>query len=231
MDVLPRESCTAVANMANNCLLLEHYPQQDRIRYRPFAWSEHAYTFGVSQKWTTYRDVVPHHIPLVRRCTGGGLVSHLEDWTFAIAIPAEHELYKADTNLAYAVVHQALLECLLTQKLPVELVLHPLSPRPFKAPDQCEAHAEPHDLVLKSDGRKVAGAAQRRTKHGLLLEGYISRPLLAGCNWNKFEEDFPRALGKAFNSPPVVVKSPIYDQSDHEGMWAKFNSSAWNQRL
>jgi lipoate-protein ligase A len=217
--------------MANNCLLLEHYPQSGRIRYRPFAWSEHAYTFGVSQKWTTYREVVPHHVPLVRRCTGGGLVSHLEDWTFAIAIPVDHELYKADANEAYAVVHKALLECLLEQKLPVELVLHPLSPRAFKAPDQCEAHAEPHDLVLKSDGRKVAGAAQRRTRHGLLLEGYISRPLLAGCNWNKFAEDFPHALGKTLNSPPVVVKSPIYDQADHEGMWAKFNSTAWNQRI
>lgn len=231
MDVLPRESCTAVANMANNCLLLEHYPHPERIRYRPFAWSEWAYTFGVSQKWDIYRQVVPHHVPLVRRCTGGGLVSHLEDWTFAIVIPAAHPLFKADTNEAYSVVHQAMQECLHRQKLPVELVPHPETPRAFKSPDQCEHHAEPHDLVLKSDGRKVAGAAQRRTKHGLLLEGYISRPLLAGCNWIQFEEEFPVALGKALNSPPVAVASPIYDQADHEGTWAKFNSAAWNQRI
>ena len=231
MDVLPRESCTAVANMANNCLLLEHYPHPERIRYRPFAWSELAYTFGVSQKWSTYRQVVAPHVPLVRRCTGGGLVSHLEDWTFAIVIPAVHNLFKADANETYAVIHKAMLECLLDQKLPVELLPQPQSPRTFKAPDQCENHAEPHDLVLKSDGRKVAGAAQRRTKHGLLLEGYISRPLLAGCNWNKFQESFPKALGKALNSEPIAAPSPIYDQADHEGMWAKFNSAAWNQRI
>ena len=96
MDVLPRQTADAVANMAADYLLLEHYPRPDRIRFRPFAWSEPAYTFGVSQPWAKYRAQVPAHYPLIRRCTGGGLVSHLDDWTFALVIPAGHPLYAAD---------------------------------------------------------------------------------------------------------------------------------------
>jgi len=229
MDVLPREYATAVANMSANLLLLDHYPHPKNIRYRPFAWSEPAYTFGVSQEWKKYRAVVPPQIPLVRRSTGGGLVSHLEDWTFAIVIPPEHPLYKSGTLEAYETVHRALLECLLAQKLKVKLVPLPSSQREFKAPDECEHHAEPHDLVLQEDNRKVAGAAQKRNRHGLLIEGYISRTLLAGCDWERFSEDFPIVLGKALNSEPVAVHSPIYDQSHHEGCWAKFNSCSWNE--
>jgi lipoate-protein ligase A len=231
MDVLPREANTAVANMAANYLLLEHYPQPTHIRFRPFAWSELAYTFGVSQKWEKYRSVVPAHVPLIRRCTGGGLVSHLDDWTFALAIPPEHELFKADALESYAAVHQALMTSLLAQEMPVKLAPLPQGERVFQAPDHCAHRAEPHDVVLIEDGRKVAGASQKRSRKGLLIEGYISRPLLPDCDWLRFEKDFAEELGKVLKSKPVKVPYPIYDQSDHEGTWAKFNSASWNQRL
>ncbi|MEY4777115.1 MAG: hypothetical protein RL759_1628, partial [Verrucomicrobiota bacterium] len=47
----------------------------------------------------------------------------------------------------------------------------------------------------------------------------------------RFEKDFPAALGKVLNSPPVAVAEPIYDQHDHEETWARFNSADWNQRI
>jgi lipoate-protein ligase A len=146
-----------------------------------------------------------------------------------MVIPPEHPLYKSGTHEAYETVHRAMLECLLAQKLKVKLVPLPTNQREFKAPDQCEHHAEPHDLVLEEDNRKVAGAAQKRNKNGLLLEGYISRTLLAGCDWERFAVDFPKALAQALNSPAVDVHYPIYDQSHHEGCWAKFNSCSWNE--
>ena len=85
--------------------------------------------------------------------------------------------------------------------------------------------------TVGDDGRKVAGAAQKRTRHGLLVEGYVWRPFLPGCDWVRFEKDFPIALGKALQSPPVAVSEPIYDQHDHEQTWARFNSTDWNQRI
>jgi len=231
MDVLPRQTADAVANMSADYLLLEHYPRPERIRFRPFGWSGPAYTFGVSQPWAKYRAQVPAHYPLVRRCTGGGLVSHLDDWTFALVIPAGHPLYAADAMASYAAVHEALATALQAQGQPVKLASPPSGERPFQSPDACAQRAEPNDLVRSDDGRKVAGAAQKRTRSGLLLEGYVWRPFLTDCDWTRFERDFTAALGAKLGSPPALVTEPVYDQLDHETSWARFNSREWNERI
>lgn len=231
MDVLPRQAADAVANMAADLMLLEYYPAPDNVRFRAYAWSEPAFTFGVSQSWAKYRAQVPAHYPLVRRCTGGGLVSHLEDWTFALVIPASHPLFKADAMASYAAVHEALLQALLRQGLPVRLAPMPAGAREFQTPDDCSRRAEPNDLVRSDDGRKVAGAAQKRTRQGLLVEGYVWRPFLAGCDWARFEKDFIQSLSEVLRSPAVPVGEPIYDQFDHEGTWGKFASREWNERI
>ena len=231
MDVLPRQTADGVANMAADYLLLEHYPRPDRIRFRPFAWSAPAYTFGVSQPWAKYHAQVPAHHPLVRRCTGGGLVSHLDDWTFALVIPAGHPLYAADAMASYAAVHAALAAALQAQGQPVKLAPAPTGERPFRAPDACAQRAEPNDLVRSDDGRKVAGAAQKRTRSGLLLEGYVWRPFLSACDWSRFERDFTAALAAKLGSAPTPVTEPVYDQLDHETSWARFNSREWNERI
>ncbi|MGA0133466.1 MAG: lipoyl protein ligase domain-containing protein [Opitutales bacterium] len=231
MDVLPRQSADAVANMAADLLLLEKYPRQNAVRFRAYAWSVPACTFGVSQSWEKYRAVVPAGCQLVRRCTGGGLVSHLEDWTFALVIPASHPLAGSDAMSTYALVHRAMLEALSAQGQQVALSPEPKGARDYRQPDDCAARAEPNDLVRPGDGRKVAGAAQKRTKQGLLIEGYVWRPFLPDCDWVRFEKEFPEALGRALSSPPVPVPEPIYDQFDHEGAWAKFNSAEWNRRI
>ena len=230
MDVLPRQAADAVANMAADLMLLESYPAPKNIRFRAYAWSEPAYTFGVSQSWAKYRAIVPARYPLVRRSTGGGLVSHLDDWTFALVIPVGHALFKADAMASYAAVHEALLQALSLQGQPVKLTPMPAGSRDFQSPDDCARRAEPNDLVRSDDGRKVAGAAQKRTRRGLLIEGYVWRPFLPDCDWQRFESDFVRFLSAVLQSPSVPVPEPTYDQSDHEGTWAKFASREWNER-
>ena len=231
MDVLPRQAADAVANMAADLMLLEFYPAPANVRFRAYAWSEPAYTFGVSQPWAKYRALVPARYPLVRRCTGGGLVSHLDDWTFALVIPPAHPLFKADAMASYAAVHDALLQALLRQGQPVKLAPMPDGTRDFHSPDDCSRRAEPNDLVRSDDGRKVAGAAQKRTRQGLLIEGYVWRPFLSGCDWHQFEKDFIQTLGAVLLSPAVPVAEPVYNQFDHEGTWGKFSSREWNERI
>ncbi len=231
MDVLPRQAADAVANMAADLMLLEFYPAPQNLRFRAYAWSEPAYTFGVSQSWTKYRALVPAHYPLVRRCTGGGLVSHLEDWTFALVIPPNHPLFKADAMASYAAVHEALLQALVRQGQPVKLAPMPAGVREFQSPDDCSRRTEPNDLVRADDGRKVAGAAQKRTRKGLLIEGYVWRPFLSGCDWDRFEHDFVQTLSHVLQSPANPVAEPIYNQFDHEGTWGKFASREWNERI
>ena len=231
MDVLPRQAADAVENMAADLMLLEFYPRPEVVRFRAYAWTSPAYTFGVSQPWAKYRAQVPAQYPLVRRATGGGLVSHLEDWTFALVIPPSHPLFAADAMASYAAVHEALLQALVRQGQPVQLAPMPAGERNFLAPDDCARRAEPNDLVRSDDGRKVAGAAQKRTRHGLLIEGYVWRPFLVGCDWERFAQDFVQTLSTVLRSPAVLVTEPQYHQFDHEGTWGKFASQEWNERI
>ena len=127
-------------------------------------------------------------------------------------------------------MHDALAAALQAQGQPVKLAPLPAGERPFQSPDACAQRAEPNDLVRSDDGRKVAGAAQKRTRKGLLLEGYVWRPFLPGCDWTRFERDFTAALGARLDSPPIPVSEPLYDQLDHETSWARFNSREWNER-
>jgi len=60
-----------------------------------------------------------------------------------------------------------------------------LSPgSPKESPGQCFVGAERFDLVWQD--RKIAGAAQRRTRQGLLIQGSIQPPAgIARASWEK----------------------------------------------
>ena len=54
-----------------------------------------------------------------------------------------------------------------------------------ETPGQCFAGAQQHDVLWQ--GRKLAGAAQRRTRQGLLIQGSVQPPPigLAKADWQK----------------------------------------------
>ena len=118
--------------------------------------------------------------PLVRRPTGGGLVSHDADWTYSLAFPTSDEWYSLSATESYRRVHewiQAAFTCLN--------VLTELAPVCQKSqPGQCFRGHEKFDLLWQ--GRKLAGAAQRRTRDGLLIQGSVQPPLsLAKAAWHE----------------------------------------------
>lgn len=231
MHVLPWSESTAALNMARDLLLLEAYPQPETPRFRAYGWSEPAFTFGVSQRWADYRPKAPADAALVRRATGGGLVSHLEDWTFALVLPSGHPVFALEALESYGVVLLALEQALRAQGQPVARVPSPSGPRGFHAPEICADRPEPHDLVNAVDGRKVAGAAQKRTRDGLLLEGYVWKPFLPGLDTARLLQDFPARLAQVLGSEVQAVGEPAYPKTLAAAAAEKFSSQAWNERL
>ena len=231
MDVLPRADATAALNMAQDLLLLEAYPRPGVPRLRAYGWAEPAYTFGVSQRWGEWRSRAPATCALVRRPTGGGLVSHLEDWTFALAVPSDHPLVALEALASYGAVLRALEQALRGLGQPVAAVAAPGGPRAYRAPEICAERPEPHDLVRSDDGRKVAGAAQKRGRDGLLLQGYVDRAVLPGCDWARLGSAFADALGEALGSPARSVESPVYEKDAAAAAALRFASRDWNERL
>lgn len=133
---------------------------------RFYAWRESAASFGYFQKISEIERTTRLR-PLVRRPTGGGLVPHEADWTYSVAVPAGHPWYELRAEQSYERVHRWVQGAFT--KLQVATQLAPGSLK--DAPGQCFIGYEKYDVL--QGGRKIAGAAQRRTKTGLLIQGSV----------------------------------------------------------
>jgi lipoate-protein ligase A len=167
--------------MAWDEVLLESAPVPGQAVLRFYAWKEPAATFGYFQKFADVEQMTALR-PLIRRPTGGGLVPHDADWTYSLTFPPADPWYELKAVESYRRVHEWIRDAFASAG-----VITGLSPCCRKeAPGQCFLGAEQFDLLWQ--GRKIAGAAQRRTKTGLLIQGSIQPP--AGVTRSEFEQCF-----------------------------------------
>jgi len=129
---------------------------------RIYRWPNPQVTFGYFGRIAEMRPAAGGR-PLVRRWTGGGLVEHGEDWTFALAIPGRAE----PAAELYCRIHRALAEALRERGRLAELH-ETAAGQPGGA---CFANPVTSDLM--SGGRKIAGGAQRRNRRGALHQGSL----------------------------------------------------------
>jgi lipoyl(octanoyl) transferase len=188
-------SRSAAANMAIDEALLET-AEIPTIRF--YKWDHPALSFGYFGK---FADVANHSTErdLVRRWTGGGIVFHGDDLTYSIVIPAADPAFSESAMSIYAEIHasvcRALAACGQNAELAAVAVLYERRPEINSAvidrrynKDACFDNPVRADVM--SNGRKVAGAAQRRTRRGLLQQGSIQDVDLT----NKFADQFAKEL-------------------------------------
>jgi lipoate-protein ligase A len=170
--------CDAAFNMALDEALMEFAPEQGRPVLRFYGWTQPAASFGYFQHHAEIERTTKLR-PLVRRPTGGGLVPHDADWTYSLAFPTTHEWYSLSAVESYQRVHEWVRDSFT--KLGVATELAPCCRK--SAPGQCFVGYEKSDVLWQ--GRKIAGAAQRRTKTGLLIQGSVQPPPLdlAKADW------------------------------------------------
>ena len=161
--------CDAAFNMALDEALLEAMPRLGKPVLRFYGWTEPAASFGYFQR---YADVERATLlrPLVRRPTGGGVVQHDADRTYSLVFPTSHEWYSLKATEGYHRVHEWI-QASFT-RLNVETELAPCCHK--ELPGQCFAGYERSDVLWH--GKKIAGAAQRRNKFGLLIQGSVQPP-------------------------------------------------------
>lgn len=233
LHLLPQRSGSAAENMATDFLLLQRYPLGEHARFRHYGWHRPACTFGYSQPLEFVRTQLPtgDTIELCRRPTGGGVVDHRADWTYALVIPREHDLYEVPAPQSYQLVHQCLAEALLALGQPAMLQPLPNSPTAPVNPGVCFTRAEPHDVVHPQSGAKIAGAAQKRSKHGMLFQGSIARDAVqTGLDWDAFEHEFTTRLAGALCTPLTETPWPEFDEDEVSGLTEQYASPEWNER-
>jgi len=170
--------CDAAFNMALDEALLEQVSNLGLPVLRFYGWNQPAASFGYFQHYAEIERTTQLR-PLVRRPTGGGLVPHDADWTYSVAFPTTHEWYSLSATESYQRVHEWVRDSFA--RLQVEVALAPCCAK--SAPGQCFVGYEKSDVLWQ--GRKIAGAAQRRNKRGLLIQGSVQPPPLnlAKADW------------------------------------------------
>jgi lipoyl(octanoyl) transferase len=198
-------------NMALDEALLEAMSRLGQPVLRFYGWTEPAASFGYFQKYAEVETRTPLR-PLVRRPTGGGIVPHAEDWTYSVAFPVAHPWYSLSAVESYRRMHAWIQAAFARLGVETQLAPHALK----TTPGQCFTGYEESDLLWR--GRKIAGAAQRRRRDGLLIQGSVQMPAFAfdrfqweqamaaarhveyGVVWTRCEPDAPlreRARGLA----------------------------------
>jgi lipoate-protein ligase A len=231
LHLLPVRTAGAAENMAVDFLLLQRYPEPAPLRFRHYEWRGPAFTFGLSQKIGFVRANLPAEggFDLCRRPTGGGVVDHRNDWTYTLVIPRGHALCDAPATEAYRVVHAALTDALVALGQPAELkkVCEPAEDGCPPGPGVCFQRAELYDVVNSRTGAKIAGAAMKRNKHGLLLQGSIEKASVAPLDWERFAEQFTSRLGAAMQASPAPAPWPELNDDELNGLIEQYSAPEW----
>lgn len=257
LHVLPIRTAGAAENMAVDFLLLQRYPEQNVSRFRHYEWRGPAFTFGYSQKIDYVRQNLPSdqsskasateealakeglpqsiRFELCRRATGGGIVDHRNDWTYALVLPRGLAIYDARATQAYHDVHACLVEALVAFGQPA--VLKAICEKEAACegepastmPTICFVRAELYDVLNSVTGEKIAGAAMKRNKHGLLFQGSIEKSRLGAVDWNEFQMKFTAALGRLLGTEAEEVPWPEFNEEEVSGLTEQYAAPEWNE--
>ena len=203
---------TPAYNMALDEALLEKAASPSQPVLRFYDWTEPCATFGYSQKIATIEAATILR-PLIRRPTGGGLVPHGGDWTYSLIFPPVHEWAVLAATESYLRTHKLLQAAF--EKIGVETELAKSCRR--TKPGECFEGHELHDLLWND--KKVAGAAQRRNRHGLLIEGSVQ----PAENW--YRQKWQDCLNQGC---PQLEALP--DARANELAEAKYSKAEYNQK-
>lgn len=172
---------------------------------RFYGWSEPAATFGRFQKFAEVRDWTRIR-PLLRRPTGGGLVPHLDDWTYSLVFPSGDAWHGLRARESYLRLHQWIQRAFGELGFAAELAS--AQKVVLGKAGRCFAGAEANDLVFL--GKKIAGAAQKRDRSGLLIQGSVQPPPkgIARAEW---ENAFLEAAAERWNVEWRSLPKPSAD--------------------
>lgn len=236
LGVLPVRTGGAAENMAVDFLMLQRWPAASPPgpRFRHYEWRSPAFTFGYSQKWMAVKAALPApdgiRWDVCRRTTGGGLVDHREDWTYGIVIPRGHRWEEMRASESYRLIHEALADALRAQGVPAALAESPpidpgAEPGPFGV---CFQRAERFDVIVPAG--KIAGAAQKRSKQGLLFQGSVWKPFAgAGLDWERFGADFTQRLAAGWGGQAAPIAWPEFSEGELEALSEQYADPQWNE--
>ena len=205
--ILPESCESAAVNMALDAWMLTQVDSGRPVWFRHYGWTHSAFTFGYPQRYEEVsafvKGIEATGVELCRRPTGGGIVDHRNDWTYALALHKDTDWASLPPLELYGCLHQWLAEALCEVHAPQVKLFEPDVWE--TAPKACFERPSPYDLLDAESGMKVAGAALKRTRSGVLVQGSLSRERLAGCDFTRLGD----CLMEVLQRQPFLTKEGV----------------------
>lgn len=184
------------------------------LRY--YRWRRPSISFGYFGR---YAEVEPQSDSrdIVRRWTGGGIVPHGDDLTYSVIIPANHPFFARSSPEIYRALHETIRAAFEANGIATELS----SGAAPKVSEACFANAVRADVL--SRGQKIAGAAHRRSRAGLLHQGSIQHPDLP----ERFRTDLAQILCEEYELKTLSGQTMSRAE---EIAAAKYGTADWLKR-
>ena len=208
-DETPRR---AAMNMAIDEVLLAEITEPVLRLYR---WEKPAVSFGYFIRFSAAKAVASGR-ELVRRMTGGGIVEHGSDLTYSLILPSAHPLAECPPRESYAAIHRAIASWM--QQRGIDTALAPSA----GAGTATVCFENPAESDIMAGTQKVAGAAQRRTRNGLLHQGSVQLPYLTDNDRKQFAASFTNdELEVGFASETLAAAEGLAAQKYARQTWAE----------
>jgi len=185
---------------------------------RIYEWNDPAVSLGYFQPVS----LVPEGRSFIRRYTGGGLVDHARDVTYTLVLPRAHPWMELSAPDSYCLIHRGVQAAIAACGIESEI-----APTASAAEsDACFQKPVRFDIV--AEGHKLSGAAQRRTREGLLHQGSILLPdpkrndALCRAFPNAFASRLELTVLAGDLTPSEVVRA---DELERE----RYSTDAWNR--
>jgi len=178
MIVIDTGTQSAEENMRLDADLLERADTLHQPVLRFYEWAAESATYGYftdPAQLLNLEVASALSLHLARRPTGGGIVFHLWDMAFSVIVPASCPEFSMHTLENYAFVNNAVLAAVsdfFEETPPLTLTLEDYSAWDKNCSHFCMAKPTKYDVMW--EGKKVAGAAQRKTRKGFLHQGTLA---------------------------------------------------------
>ncbi len=211
MKIIDTGPDTAQKNMDIDACLLKELENFSEPILHFYDWKSPSATYGYFTKPEQHlKDL--QRLDLARRPTGGGIIFHVTDFAFSFLLPVKHPRFSANTLENYKYVNNAVLNVIEKLFMSENPTLLEKNESTMNSPKFCMANPTVYDVMLH--GKKVGGAAQRRTKDGFLHQGSILLAMPSDSFLDEMLRDPNISSSMKLNSFPLLEEKVNKDFLD-----------------
>lgn len=226
---LPTASGCPALNMATDDAMRQISAADVFGALRFYQWTGPAISIGYSQHSADLAPILTgKNLPWVRRPTGGGMVEHGKDLTWAMVIFAMSRHFRTPATQLYQILHAAIAQSLQAIGMNVTLApCHNCSGPPSATLSACFAEPVGYDVVEIGSGSKLAGAAMKRDRNAILIQGSIQLPENGNSRFHELQTQLLKAWSEQLQITWTQSEGLLCQQiiaKQHR----KYASKAWN---